>query len=447
MEILLSLTGYSRSGNLTVVLGQYDESNPATIDCPELAGACHSCEISFTLPFKRMEDDKIPPDPDAAEDPGQPDEERLNCLNCNRKLPKKAKFCPRCGQRNNKGKVSMRELLQRFWANFSHLDGKFVKICWQLFIPAHVTLEYFRGRQKRYPNPVQFFLIVMFFFLLAVRSGSEKNDGTDEPVTIRVDSSSGNNRVNINIKPGLLYPVIERYVVGKEFRQSFDSISPDLSTPAMRRRLDSLLYASNADWNKIAQLWMNGGRSGNETKLVDSIPLTLGYFVLNVSVDDLVKLEPGEIARKYEVHDWLRKTFLIQGIKSFKNPEGLARHYLGSLTWTLLALVSFMSVVLIGLYRRQKRYFVEHFVFLLHIHSAVLLSAALVLGVANLTKLQWLPILLVPLSFAYLFSAMKRFYGEGVGRTTLKWLFFSFIHIVFFFIFFAGGLMAVILLF
>lgn len=396
-----------------------------------------------------MEEDKIPPDTDTGEAEEIPDELRSHCLNCDRKLPKKAKFCPRCGQRNNEGKVSMRELLQRFWANFSHLDSKFVKICWQLFIPARVTIEYFRGRQKRYPNPVQFFLIVMFFFLLAINMDSHKIRRADDggPIVIRVDSSGADPKVDINIKPQLLYPIIEKYVNAKDFRSALDSLPPDLNTPDTRRAVDSLLYRTNAQWNEIGQIWLRDSTHNVRKGIIDSIPLTLGFFVLNVAVDDLVHLEPEAIARKYGLHDWLRRYLLIQGIKSFKNPEGLARNYLGSLTWTLLALVSCMSLVLALLYRRQRRFFVEHFVFLLHLHSAVLLVLALALVAVKLTGAEWLALPLVLFAGGYLYVALKRFYGQSAWMTFVKWLLFGLIYLLCFIVFFLGGLMVVIMLF
>lgn len=394
-----------------------------------------------------MDDNTTPPDPDLEEAGESPEVSRPDCLNCGKKLPKKAKFCPRCGQRNNQGKVSMKELLQRFWTNFSHLDSKFIKICWQLFIPARVTLEYFRGRQKRYPNPVQFFLIVMFFFLLAVKLDTGKTNKASTPVTIRIDSSGTNKKVDINVKPQLLYPVIEKYVTSKEFRHALDSLSPELNTPVIRQALDSLMYITNAQWYEIGQIWLRDSTNNVKKGILDSIPLTLGYFVMKVSADDLVKLEPQEIAEKYGIQSWLRKTLLIQGIKSFKNPEGLARHYLGSLTWTLLALVSCMSLVLVLLYRRQKRFFVEHFVFLLHVHSAVLLLLAIILVLEKLTGIVWL--LTVPVLFTagYLLAAMKRFYGQSRWKTLLKWMLFGLIYFIGFVVFFLGGLMVVILLF
>ncbi|MBP6828587.1 MAG: DUF3667 domain-containing protein [Saprospiraceae bacterium] len=386
---------------------------------------------------------------DSGEPEETPDDVRANCLNCDRKLPKKAKFCPRCGQRNNEGKVSMRELLQRFWANFSHLDGKFVKICWQLFIPARVTTEYFRGRQKRYPNPVQFFLIVMFFLLVAVNmdSGKIRKPDDDKPIVVRVDSTGPDRNVDVNIKPQMLYPVIEKYVNGKDYRRALESLSPGMNTPAMRLAMDSLLYINNLQWYELGQIWMRDSTNNVKKGMADTIPLTLGYFVLRVSVDDLVKLQPEDIALKYNLHDWKRKYLLIQGIKSFKDPEGLMRHYLGSLTWTLMALLSCMSLVLMGLYYRQKRFFVEHFVFLLHVHSAALLLLALTLMITKLSGSESFLALAILYIFGHLFVAMKRFYGQNAWVTLFKWLIFIIIYLVGFALFFLGGLMVVVLLF
>jgi ribosomal protein L40E len=159
------------------------------------------------------------------------------CLNCGEKMPRKATFCPHCGQRNNKGMVSMKELLRRFWSNFSHLDSKFVKMCWQLLIPGKVTAEYFAGRQKRYPHPVQFFFVVMFFFLLLF----SKSIGNSNKGGVHLSSKSGGFNINGTTNdpdPELgkldLFESLQRYVQSRKFRSAYDSLPVNWKTNTTR---------------------------------------------------------------------------------------------------------------------------------------------------------------------------------------------------------------------
>jgi hypothetical protein len=72
---------------------------------------------------------------------------------------------------------------------------------------------------------------------------------------------------------------------------------------------------------------------------------------------------------------------LNKGIKSHKTPDALGHAYVGSLTWTILALIAIMSGFLALLYRSQRRYYVEHFIFLLHFHTGTMLLLLLLLAI------------------------------------------------------------------
>ena len=84
------------------------------------------------------------------------------CRNCYHPLSYKAKFCAHCGQKDSDGRIGIKSLMGRLWNNTIHLEGKFMRTAWQLFIPGKVTVEFFKGKQERYPHPVRLFAIVMF---------------------------------------------------------------------------------------------------------------------------------------------------------------------------------------------------------------------------------------------------------------------------------------------
>lgn len=401
-----------------------------------------------------MEEEKLPAEQAAENAQPQPEPneqaERTRCLNCEKKLPRKAIFCPRCGQRNNMGKASMRELFLRFWVNFSHLDAKFIKMCWQLFLPARVTLEYFRGRQKRYPNPVQFFLIVMFFFLLALnadfgRLGDAEQPDSNAPVKVSTDTAAEKTDVKINMPA--LYPALQQYVLGNEMLRALDSLPPDMNTPIARRTVDTLLRITNPAWAQAGQIWLRDSANAPVQGLLDTVPLSLVDFQLKIATADLVRLEPHEIADKYNVRSWRQRFFLEQGIKTFKDPKALMHNYLGSLTWSLLVLLTLMSAVLAALYWRQRRYFVEHFVFLMHQHSGAIMLFTLALICSKLTDSLWIWLPVAAFTEVHLYKALRRFYGQSRAKTFLKWLIFNVVYLLGFIVLFTLGLVVVFLLF
>ncbi len=374
------------------------------------------------------------------------------CLNCGEKMPRKATFCPHCGQRNNKGMVSMKELLRRFWSNFSHLDSKFVKMCWQLLIPGKVTTEYFAGRQKRYPHPVQFFFVVMFFFLLLF----SKSIGNSNKGGVHLSSKSGGFNISSAQKdPDLkmnnldFYESLEHYVRGKEFRHAYDSLPAAWKTPTTRLAIDSVISRVNGPWErKIASVQALTADSTN-TGGLDTLPFNFVNRQILIGTDDLINLTPEEIIERYHLEAWQDRIMITQGIKSIKDSQSLMRAYTGNFGWTVLILIALMALILYLLYIRRKRYYVEHFVFLMHQNSGAFLlltfgllakQLGLDMGVGSwMFLIGWITIALL--------FAMKRFYGQTWPKTVAKWVIYCFLYGFNFVLIFIVSLLTVFLIF
>jgi hypothetical protein len=92
----------------------------------------------------------------------------------------------------------------------------------------------------------------------------------------------------------------------------------------------------------------------------------------------------------------------------------------------VFVLVPVFAALLKLLYLRRKRLYVEHFVFSLHLHVVVFLGATAALVLSS----QWVT-LAACLAFAvYLWMALRRFYGQGWARTTLKMLLLAFSYLM-----------------
>lgn len=378
------------------------------------------------------------------------------CPNCGGKMTRKGQFCPHCGQKRFDGRIRLRDLLSKFLHSITHLDGKFVRMAWQLLIPGKVTVAYFQGKIKRFPHPVQFFFVVMFFFLLLL---TKSLDSEDKQVSSRTGS-------NIHVKvseekeqdeqkggnAGDFFKTIERQALVREFQTSYSNLPDSLQTPAVRAAFDSSAARLSSNYRLLLQdiqeeLDSAGEKSLRADLLLDTIPIGLVNKEYRFAITDLIEKTPEELLDQYGIMDWKERLMVKQGIKSIKDPKGLLHAYIGSLTWAILALIALMSLVLALLYRKQRRYYVEHFVFLLHQHSGALLLMTLVL-LGNL----WIDMTIVwALTFVWigasLLVAMKAFYGERWGKTSVKWLLYCLLYLINFGWLFFVGLLVVFFVF
>jgi len=376
---------------------------------------------------------------------------RPHCKNCGEKLSKRGNFCPSCSQRDFDGRVRMRDLLAKFFSNITHLDNKFVKMCWQLFIPARVTIEYFQGKIKRYPHPVQFFFIVMFFFLLVF---SQKLDGTALNLlggSIDVGTEQGvSSEGPVKVSKSTLFPVLQRCMTAREYRQAYDSLPIEMRTQSAWEAQDSIHRKLSEPWEKATQnllLELSEGTHATPSTL-DSISLDLGAAQVRISTPDFVGLEPDSIIKKYGFTHWMDKLLVKQGLKSTKDQKGLNNRCVGSLGWTILMLIAFMAFVLQLLYWRKSRYYVEHFIFLMHQQSGMFLFLTLVILLNDYVfTLEWEWLLALAWMVISPLLSMKYFYRENWPWTIAKWLAFSALYWFGLMVFFIGTVLLVFVVF
>lgn len=380
----------------------------------------------------------------------QPSQEKARCLNCDHELHPKDKFCPNCGQKNNDGKVRMKELLNKFWTHLIHLDGKFVKAAWQLLIPGKVTVEYFKGRHKRYPHPVQFFFIIMFFFLLLFNKSCTKKN-------LSFNNTGGNFAVHTSQGPeekqltgDAFATSMEHYARRVEFIKRYETLSPTSRNALSRTALDSLLSQVYPDAGSVVDFVQKSEHPEDSTThevREDSITLNMLDFQMKVSIPDLYTLTPDEMVERYKVTGWSHRMLLEQGIKSFKNPAGLMHTYMGSFAWSILVLIALMAGFLALLYRKQKRYYVEHFVFLMHQHSGAYMVITLGLLINLFLNIGIVWLLIFACIGIHLLLCMRNYYQQSWGLTIFKWLLYLFFYITGFTLLFTAGIILVFILF
>lgn len=115
------------------------------------------------------------------------------CANCGE--PRDSRFCPKCGQNDRDYIRSLPPLLGDILKETFELDSRIRRTLGPLFLrPGELPAEFSRNRRARYMSPVRLYLFtsILFFFLLSlndVRLGRLDREVLDErgPAAVRVE--------------------------------------------------------------------------------------------------------------------------------------------------------------------------------------------------------------------------------------------------------------------
>lgn len=325
------------------------------------------------------------------------------CLNCHEQLPASATFCPNCGQKATTGLISLKAFIQNFLDNVFNLDARIVQTLRWLFIPAKLTQEYFKGKHKTYYHPIRLYLVMSIIFFAALNFVGEIGDGTDIV------------KMNFDGKETTLEEMIEKEANKIIFLEELDTLSGQIAEfqeGTAKAALDSLK-------KKIGVGLINR----------DSFNLTLAMNN-NRKFDykDMLLMDGKELVEKYEIKGFWNQLFVRQSIHFAHDQSGYVRELINNIPLMLLAMMPFLALALKGLYFRRKRFFVEHLVLNFHHHAfAFLLLTLVFLLPKSLMEAMLLPAIIT--IFGFLFLTMKRYYGQGFGKTFLKFMVFNFFYL------------------
>ena len=284
------------------------------------------------------------------------------CLNCGD--PTVGFFCPTCGQKKVDVRVSLRRMLAEAMEDELFLNLTLPRTVGALlFRPGHLTREYVQGHIVRYVPPFRLYLVssVLLFVLLPWLTNL-----------------------------GGLEEEIER---GFAQADSVAAAAGDTATAAA---------------DTVAGTRISGGGRAQMTLGEQNVNLNLG-------IQDTARvprlLRP---ANRHMLQTEARLKRMTPG-EAFRTVRAA---FMENLPTGIFLMMPFFAGILKVLYVRRNRFYVEHFVFALHVHAFtfLVLLAMLLLPwqAANAALGLWL--------MAYVFLAMKTVYGQGIGKTFLKYL-------------------------
>jgi hypothetical protein len=309
------------------------------------------------------------------------------CANC--AAPLTGPYCAACGQHAHESARSLHALFHDAWHSVTHVDGRF----WQTlrllaFRPGHLTGEYMAEHRARYVPPFRLYLVisVLFFGLFSVQSF-----GTHEEAGLSAEARQEK--------------VAEALADAAEEASDPDRKSAESAPPAAKPPGPAAA---------AAEAPAAGAAPGPRKIAADG-------RIYDAAACAKMQVEPA----------WLRPAVMKLCARGASIDGGREiMHALWAnvpkMMWVFLPL---MAAVMVLLYWRPRRYYVEHLVFFLHVHAAIFLglSAVMLLGVLG-RIVPGLGIASSVAAFAmtfwvpwYIWRAMRVHYGNGRLLTFAKY--------------------------
>lgn len=325
------------------------------------------------------------------------------CLNCGSVLH--GPFCHYCGQPDRNFMRFFPALLREFMQEFIELDSRFARTMKPLlFKPGRLTRDYLLGRRYKYTPPLRLYLFSsIIFFVLAANISSEKIKvqlQQDAEKTAESASSEASERTRSDELFGILsaaqVPDAERIV--DVYETHWDTAPDEASKPAF----------------EAGQINLNGEPWDPVTNPFEMAWLPDSF---NHWVNKEIATSPDTARRIAE------------------NPNVIVEKIFELLPGTMFVMLPIAALVLKIWYLFARRFYIEHLIFSLHLHSFVYVSLAMMLlfelsaqlvteGGQNAfgTGLQWAAELITLWIPLYLLLALRCVYQQGWGMTVVKFV-------------------------
>jgi hypothetical protein len=282
------------------------------------------------------------------------------CLNCGNERAEN--FCPQCGQRAG-SRLQIKAFVRDVVDDQFSVDAKIPRTLGPLFLkPGLLTTEFIEGRAARYIPPFRLYLLTSLLFFLLLSFLSNRSDWAER--------------------------------AERQFQEQKDSAT--------------VLYRAARD---------SAARASGDTSAAPAD--TSERLNVGVTVGGKPWLQDAEVNLPWK---WLDERVEANLAAMNKLPPSVAMRRVVDATVEELPKVMFVllpvfALLLKLLYARRNRFYIEHFVFALHLHALtfILFSVALVI------RAEWTIIALWIILPVYTFLAMKRVYQQGWFKTTFKW--------------------------
>lgn len=393
-----------------------------------------------------------------------PDKPLTHCENCG--APLAGEFCSQCGQHAIDYRRSIFRVLLDAADSFLNWDTKFLHTVNQLLIhPWHLTNDFNAGRRARYVHPLRLYLIAsIVFFLVARALNLQAPDKIELTAQDRAELVASLGKLAAPDSP-LSPEQREKVEVARtklsegggvltdEERGELKTVFKDFLKSTLRKKLDPGERAKMA--SAIARIpeppdplvETKPGESPSDPAAVVNPPAP-------PTPTDPAAASVSPAPPKRKKHDPIRFTmgppdgtktpfeaWMEKQIKEKIGEDGSnAKLFLDTLRNNIpvmmLCCIPLFAFVLKILYIRKRRFYVEHLVYALHIHT-FLYVAVIITTLAAMAANRTLPALsgwIIGLMscaiFVQIFLSVRRVYGQGWFFSMVKFFFGGLVYLV-----------------
>ncbi|MCE3282234.1 MAG: hypothetical protein K0Q66_971 [Chitinophagaceae bacterium] len=314
-------------------------------------------------------------------------------------------------------------LVTHFIYDVTHFDGKFFDTTKYLLLrPGFLAKEYLRGRRASYLNPVRMYVFTSALFFIIYFSFVAE---TPEEKFRRIEKELITDTRDL------------RLALGKET----DSIK--------RKKIQEEIIENNGELLEMQQTGLLARQKGQVIGIT-AVPEDMHDNVININKLPRTLHEYDSIQRALppeKRNGWLPRYFNRKIIQVNLKYRGRTRDFISDISDRFrhsIPQMMFVSLPLVALalqllYARRKQfYYVNHLVFSLNVYIAVFLMLLVayffdwLIVLTGLAVFDVVPFLIRLVIYYYVYKSMRNFYGQGRGKTILKFFLLAFIILVLF---------------
>ncbi len=282
-----------------------------------------------------------------------------SCPNCGQ--ARSGPFCAHCGQNDRNYARSLPLMLGEFVKETFELDSRFLRTLKLMVLrPGELSAEFSRNRRASYSSPIRFYLFVSlaFFFVLSLTADLRPPQERWGEATAELDRASEGADV-----------------------ERLQSMLPE----EQRRKIDEILAQPGRPYLKI---------------------------VVYEAANALTEAGPDFALEGFD------RFLAVQAVDVMHQPILAIERLVDNLPIAMFVTLP-VYAGLLALFYLRWRYYVEHLVFAIHVHTVAFTVFTVLMLIPEGALSGALSLALL----AYYYLALKRYYGDGVVLTAIKWCF------------------------
>jgi len=364
-------------------------------------------------------------------------EEKI-CLNCGASLH--GRYCHVCGQENTLPRESVWALVSHFFNDITHFDGKFFSTAKYLITrPGFLSTEYIKGRRASYLHPIRMYIFTAGFFFIVffalTQSGLQLRKDSLAQFRETTQAADFLKTTIPGTKDTVLRAAMERALVN--INKHAVVLQSQIANEKKADSLEQLKRKLQKKNNGLTVMPVSGDpvlrvkiEENPDPVRMDINDVQLGYNS-TMAYDSVQKELPA--VRRDAWYNRLKEQKLALLNTKWKDDkkEGIIlfiEKILHTIPQAVFISLPVFALLLVLLYGRKRFFYSEHGIFTIHLYCASFVFMLFIFAFQQLSVVtgwawpKFFEFLLMLANFFYLYKAMRRFYGQGRGKTIFKFI-------------------------